>query len=96
MNVFESEDYRTFLKTYLQVEEGQLAGARKRLLQATGISSSLLTQIFSETKQLSAEQGYEVSIHLGLTDVETDYFLLLIEIGRAGTEKLKNRLKNKQ
>jgi uncharacterized protein (TIGR02147 family) len=62
------------------------------LQQATGVSSSLLTQIFSENKQLSSEQAYEMSIHLGLTDFETDYFLLLVEIGKSGTLKLKSRL----
>lgn len=95
MNIFEFEDYRTFLKTYLSLEENQSSGARKRLLLSTGISSSLLTQILSEKKQLSSEQAFEIAIHMGFTDKETDYFLNLIDISRAGSIKLKERFLRK-
>ena len=95
LNIFDYEDYRLYLKAKLADEDSRLTGARKRLLLATAMSSSLLTQIFSENKQLSAEQGYEVALHFGLTDVEIDYLLLLIELGRAGTEKLKARFRQK-
>ncbi|MFS4459481.1 TIGR02147 family protein [Bdellovibrio sp. HCB2-146] len=95
LNVFEFEDYRVFLKTYLSDEANQASGARKRLLLSTGISSSLLTQILSEAKQLSTEQAYEIALHIGFTEKETDYFLNLVEIGRAGSVKLKERLRKK-
>lgn len=95
MNIFEYEDYRLYLKENLADEESRTPGARKRLVQATGISSSLLTQIFSELKQLSTEQAVEVASHWSLTDVETDYFMFLVEYGKAGSEKLRNRLRQK-
>lgn len=95
MNIFEFEDYRTFLRSYLSLDENQLSGARKRLLLSTGISSSLLTQILSEKKQLSSEQAYEIALHIGFTEKETDYFLNLVDISRAGSFKLKERLLNK-
>lgn len=95
MNIFEFEDYRTFLKSYLSLEDNQSSGARKRLLMSTGISSSLLTQILSEKKQLSSEQAYEIALHIGFTEKETDYFLNLVDISRAGSFKLKDRLVGK-
>lgn len=95
INIFEFEDYRVFLRTYLASEANQAAGARKKLLVDTGISSSLLTQILSEAKQLSSEQAYEVALHLNFSEKETDFFLNLVEIGRAGSVKLKERLRSK-
>ncbi len=91
MNIFEFEDYREVLKAYLSGE----SVVRKHLLSATGISSSFLTQVLSGTKQLSSDQGYEVALYVGLTERETDYFLLLIDLGRAGSHKLQQRITGK-
>ena len=91
MNIFEYDDYRAYLKTYLAREDNS-PKIRKELLQATGMSTSFLTQVLSEVKQLSQEQAYEVALHVGFTEKETDYFFLLVDLGRAGTVKLKNRI----
>jgi uncharacterized protein (TIGR02147 family) len=91
MNIFDFEDYREFLKTYLSRQ----SVVRKHLLSATGISSSFLTQVLSGTKQLSSDQGYEIALYAGLTERETDYFLLLIDLGKAGSHKLQQRINGK-
>lgn len=91
MSIFDFEDYREFLRTYLSDE----SVIRKHLLSATGISSSFLTQVLSGTKQLSSDQGYEVALYAGLTERETDYFLLLIDLGKAGSHKLQQRINGK-
>lgn len=91
MNVFEFDDYRAYLKAYLAHKDNS-PKIRKALLQATGMSTSFLTQVLSETKQLSPEHAYEIALHVGFTEKETDYFLLLVELGRAGSYKLKNRI----
>jgi uncharacterized protein (TIGR02147 family) len=95
LNIFDFEDYRVFLKTYLGLEANQASGARKKLLLSTGISTSLLTQILSEAKQLSTEQAYEIALHLNFSEKETDFFLNLVDISRAGSVKLKERLRAK-
>ena len=95
MNIFDFTNYRDYLQAFLKSDEEKNPGARKRLLQTAGMSSSLLTQIFAEQKQLSQEHGYEVALHIGLSDKETDYFMLLLYIARAGSHKLQERLKFK-
>jgi uncharacterized protein (TIGR02147 family) len=94
MNVFDYDDYRAYLKAYL-AQEDDSPKLRKALLQATGMSTSFLTQVLAETKQLSPDHAYEVALHLGFTEKETDYFLLLVEWGRAGSFKLKDRIRLK-
>ncbi len=95
MNIFEFENYREFLRSYLSLEKNSSSGARKKLLSAVGISSSFLTQVLSETKQLSPDQAYEIALHIGLTEKETDYLLTLVDYSRAGSYKLKDRLMQK-
>jgi uncharacterized protein (TIGR02147 family) len=95
MNIFEYEDYRTYLKAFLALEANQASGRRKQLLASAGISSSYLTQILAGTKHLSSEQAYEMALDMGLTEKETDYLLVMIDLGRVGTVKLAERLKLK-
>ncbi|WP_413557174.1 TIGR02147 family protein [Bdellovibrio sp. HCB209] len=92
MNIFEFEDYRAFLKAYLASEESQASGKRKSLLASANMSSSYLTQILAGTKHLSNEQAYEIALDIGLTEKEIDYFLLITDIGRVGTVKLRQRM----
>ncbi|QLY23909.1 TIGR02147 family protein [Bdellovibrio sp. KM01] len=92
MNIFEYEDYRNYLKDFLALEENQASGRRKQLLASANMSSSYLTQILAGTKHLSSEQAYEMALDMGLTEKETDYLLVLVDIGRVGTVKLRERL----
>ncbi|MBC7398037.1 MAG: TIGR02147 family protein [Bdellovibrionales bacterium] len=92
MAIFDYEDYRTFLHVYLTQDVNTSAMKRREILKSAGISSSFLTQVLSESKQLSQEQAYEIALHIGLTEKETDYLLTLVDIGRAGSVKLKQRL----
>jgi uncharacterized protein (TIGR02147 family) len=94
MNLFEFDDYRTYLKAYL-AQENNSPKIRKALLEATGMSTSFLTQVLTEIKQMSLEHAYEVSLHVGFTEKETDYFLLLVEASRAGSVKLRDRYASK-
>lgn len=95
MNIFNHTNYREFLRDYLDEDEKREKGARKRLLSGIGMSSSLLTQILTEKKQLSLELAYETALHIGLSEKETDYFMLLIDLGHAGSYKLQDRIKFK-
>jgi uncharacterized protein (TIGR02147 family) len=94
MNLFDYEDYRAYLKAYL-AQDNNSPKIRKALLEATGMSTSFLTQVLTEVKQLSPEHAYEISLHAGFTEKETDYFLLLVEFSRAGSHKLKARYSSK-
>lgn len=93
ISVFEFEDYRLFLNTWIDAQSTK--GLKGRLAEALGVSSTLVSLILKGDKHLSAEQGTEAIEFLGLQEKEADYFLLLVELGRAGTMKLQNRLRQK-
>jgi uncharacterized protein (TIGR02147 family) len=91
--VFDFTDYRKFLSDSLD-ELGQTQrGTRSRLAEALGCQPSYLTQVLKGTCHVSLEQAEKTSRFFGLTDDQTEYFLVLVSIGRAGTEDLKEVLK---
>jgi uncharacterized protein (TIGR02147 family) len=53
------------------------------------ISSTMVSQIFKGDKQLSLEMAFEICSFLQLENSEVDYFLLLVELQKAGSHKLK-------
>lgn len=58
-----------------------------------GVSTTFVSQVFRGDKRLSLEQGVLVCEYFGLTELETEYFLKLILVERAGTVKLKALLR---
>lgn len=64
-------------------------GQLKKLAEFLGVHTTFVSQVFNGEKTLSAEQGMGVAEFLGLGELETHYFIKLIQIEKAGTEKLK-------
>lgn len=93
--IYEFSDYRAFLKAWIESQARNGRGMKLQLAKAAGVSSSLISLILSGQKHLSLEQASQICDHLGLNDRESDYFLLLVELGKAGTQSLKTRLKRR-
>lgn len=64
-------------------------GQMKRLSEFLRVSTTYISQVFHGEKSLNLEQGAMVCEFLELNELEIEYFLKLILIERAGTEKLK-------
>lgn len=93
ISVFEYNDYRVFLNSWLNAQSTR--GLKGKLAEAMGVSSTLVSLILKGDKQLSLEQAMEASEYIGLNEKEADYFFLLVELGRAGSHKLQRRLSQK-
>ncbi len=65
---------------------GQAALLSRRLK----ISSVLLSQILNGHRELSSEHAHSMCDFLGLSALQTRYFMTLVEMSRAGTLGLKN------
>jgi len=90
--VYEFQDYREFLNSWISSQEHS-RGLRGRLSEAMGISSTMMSLIMKGDKNLSLEQAAEAAEFVGLNEKETDYFFLLVELGRAGSHKLQTKLR---
>lgn len=95
MTIFEYTDERSFLREYIHRLPRNGRGEISRIALHLGVHSSFISQILAGTKDFNIEQAQELAIYLGLNSIETDYFILLVQISRAGTAKLKTYFNSK-
>lgn len=96
MSIFEFESYKIFVQKRIEALPKKGYGQLKQLAQYLNVSTTFVSQVFgaSSDKSLNLEQATLVCEFFGLSELETEYFLKLVLIERAGTEKLKKVLKN--
>lgn len=90
ISIFDFQDYREFISAW--IDHHQLRGLKKRLADAMGVSSTMISLILKGDKHLSQEQAHEACEYFRFNDKESEFFFLLADYGRAGTQNLKQRL----
>lgn len=95
MSVFAHKTYKSFLTDYIEKLPKQGRGELARIATHLSVSSALVSQVISGGKNFTLEQAEGVAAYLGLTSLEVDYFLLLVNGERAGTLSLKNYYRQK-
>ena len=88
-NLYEYKSY----KDWLNVRLADQRGIKKRIADCLKVHTSLLSQILHGAKNLNEEQGLSLATFLGLNESETEYFLFLIRLERAGTISYRNYCK---
>ena len=91
--VFEFKDYRHFIHARFKEMPKQGHGQSFKLSQFLSVHSTLVSQILKGTKTFTLEQASQTAEYLGLNDLETDFFLVLVQMDRAGNESLRNNLR---
>jgi len=94
-SIFKFDNYRLFLKTYIKSLPKAGRGQVNKIAAYLSVNSTLVSQVLGGQKDFTLEQGQLVAEFLGLASLESDYFILLIQIERAGTKKLKDYFKKK-
>ncbi len=90
MDFFSYEDYRALVKDKFKQKEKKGRGEFKRLAELLNISAVYVSQVFSGDRELSLDQGWGVCRFLNLTDLQTKYFMLLVEREKASNKGLKD------
>jgi uncharacterized protein (TIGR02147 family) len=90
MKIFNFSDYRMFVNSYIQSLPKRGHGEISRLAKSIQVSATLVSQVLHGEKQFSVDQGFDLSKYLGLDHIETDYLICLIEMDRAGSQRLKD------
>lgn len=85
--LFAMSDYRFYVRIWAQ-SRGR--GEFRRIAISIGMHTTLVSQVFSGKKRLTEEQASNLCAYMGLNSLEADYFLKLVQLERAGTERLKN------
>jgi uncharacterized protein (TIGR02147 family) len=89
MRVFNETKYKEFLLSYIERLPKRGRGQIGRIAKHLRVSSTLISQILSGDRHFSLEQAEGVTEYLGLSQIEADYFILLVHAERAGTAALK-------
>lgn len=96
LNVFEYSIYRAFLKAWLDAAKAHKTSNLSRLAESIGVHPTFLSHVLAGDKDLSLEQASLMSEHFGFTRLEQEYFFVLIQLERAGHEKLRQYWQEKK
>ena len=96
--VLSHPDYRTFLKTALSARGTSRESLSLRAFsEKLGISNSYLSEILSGKKTISVELAFKIAIKLEMSETESHYFCLLVQLEQEKDpffrEELSKRLK---
>jgi uncharacterized protein (TIGR02147 family) len=92
VSVYDFDSYKDFLRAYLESLPHKGHGERSKIAIALRCQSAYLSQVMKGDAELSLEQGDLLSGYLNLNEEEAEFLLLLIDLGRAGTRSLSDRL----
>lgn len=89
MDIYDFTDYRAVIRKRLSLLPKNGYGELGKIAKTLTVSSALISQILSGTKNLTEDQGYRLAEYFKFNESETIYFLLLVQRERVGDQKLK-------
>ncbi len=92
INIFDFDDYRMALISWLDNRESS-HGYRSVLARAAGCQPAYLSQVLASSVHLTPEHAAGIIDYWQLDRQSSEYFLTLVNIGRAGSESLRQKLR---
>lgn len=92
--VFEFKDYKVFLQYQIDLNK-QIQSYKSKLSKAAGCQKSFFSQVLNADAHFAPEHSISLSIFWGLNSIETEYFVTLVQIARAGTSAWREFLNKK-
>jgi uncharacterized protein (TIGR02147 family) len=93
MDLFEYREYRRLIQDWIQTDSFQ--GNRSKIAASAGCSPSWITRVLNGEVHLTPDQAYGIAKYFALSETETDYFMLLVDLERAASPTLKKRIQAK-
>ncbi|HVK60100.1 MAG TPA: TIGR02147 family protein, partial [Bdellovibrionales bacterium] len=84
--------YRDFVREQVQSMPNSGRGQLSRIAKHLSTSSVLVSYVMNGARDFSSEQAIEIADFFGLTETESDYFCLLVQLARAGSFKLEQKI----
>jgi len=91
MKIFEFTDYKHFVRKKLREAGNKGYGQYTRIAKHLNIHTSMVSQVFNGSKHLTFEQACRACSFFGFTELETDFFIALVQLERAGTPEAKDK-----
>lgn len=96
MQIYEFEDYRKYLRFWISHRPGKGRGEISRLAKAAQCHVTYFSQALHGKVELGLEQAHRLNSPLGHSNLEAEYFLLMVMAARAGTKQLRDYFEKKQ
>ena len=90
MSFFDNTNYRDVIRLKIK-ENDSVRGYQSRLAESAGCHSSYLSQVLKGQVNLTPDQGMAFCEFWNFDELHSDFFLSLLNLERAGTERLKNK-----
>ena len=95
MNIFDFSDYKKFVHFRLSGMPKRGYGQFRKIAQFLNVNSVNISQIFRGVRHLTVEQACDLGQFFGLSELEVQYFVFLVEKERAGTQQLKKLIETR-
>ncbi len=93
MKIFNFKNYRTYLNELIVSMPKRGHGQLIKFAKAMSVHPSVVTLVLKGKLDLTLEQATDLADCLALNNLESDYFINLVALERAGTEKLRSYYK---
>src|SRR4051812_16967808 len=89
LSPFDFDQYKSFISAWIAAQPNNGHGSKASIAREAQCQTAYISQVVLGNANLSLEQAERLSGLFQLTDDETEYFLLLLQKDRAGTERLR-------
>lgn len=89
MTVFEFEEYKSYLKERLRQMPKGGRGELQKISKHLRMHSTRFSHVFHGHEHLTLEQGIGLASYLGLNELESEYFMVILQLAKAGTTELR-------
>lgn len=91
-SIYYFSNYKVYLRAYIASLPAKGHGFRTEISKHLGIHSAYITQVLNAEAHFSLEQAEDLNVLLNHNEREAYFFLLLVQLLRAGTNRLKKRI----
>ncbi len=91
MRIFDFDHYKDYVRAYVKELPHHGRGQYLKIARHLKVHTTYVSQVFRGPKELSLEQALALTEYLGLTELETEFFLALVQREKSGTQALKKR-----
>ena len=95
IDIYGFSNYREFVSAKLKSMPMKGRGQIQQASKALGIHSSRLSRVLSGGDNLTPEQAFLLARYLGLNRFETDFFISLLDLERAGKAEYRTHLRER-
>lgn len=95
MKLFEFENYKEYVRKRTKNMPHGGRGEYLKLGKFLGVNSVVVSQIFKGQRNLTDEHAYLITKYFGFNELETEYFMLLVDLEKSAHFEHKKYLKQK-